>query len=192
MIYCTVLRWFGNKCHEQHTHEGKCGTLPLAPPNLVRDGRYVEFKPRIGRLPGWIKEQEERAGENHGSQCPSERKPGPTHCHHGLEGVIRAAKNVHDVNKLLSKFEKGFISKDGIKDREWYRHLGVAPGKWLGRCCFFRAFFGIADNFFSGYGATTFPALTEAITIENNVTQAEYEARRLEGLVDRITKSIVH
>lgn len=44
----------------------------------------------------------------------------------------------------------------------------------------------------SGYGATTFPALTESITIENNVTQAEYEVKRLEVLVDGIIKSIGH
>ena len=39
---------------------------------------------------------------------------------------------MHKVNKKLIAFERGFISEDGIKDREWYRHLGVAPGKWLG------------------------------------------------------------
>lgn len=44
----------------------------------------------------------------------------------------RAIKRVQNVNKILSTFEAGFISEDGIKDREWYRHLGVAPGKWLG------------------------------------------------------------
>ena len=43
---------------------------------------------------------------------------------------------------------------------------------------------------FSGYGATTLPALTESITIEHNVTQAEYEVKRLEALVDGIIKSI--
>lgn len=46
--------------------------------------------------------------------------------------IIRAAKRVRVVNKKLVSFERGFISEDGIKDREWYRHLGVAPGKWLG------------------------------------------------------------
>lgn len=30
-----------------------------------------------------------------------------------------------------------------LQDREWYKHKGTAPGIWL------------------GYGATTFPALTE-------------------------------
>ena len=46
---------------------------------------------------------------------------------------IRAAKRVVSVNRKLIGFERGFISEEGIKDREWYRHLGVAPGKWLGR-----------------------------------------------------------
>jgi N-acetylated-alpha-linked acidic dipeptidase len=45
---------------------------------------------------------------------------------------IKAAKRVQASNAKLISFEKGFLHKDGIKDREWYRHLGVAPGKWLG------------------------------------------------------------
>lgn len=45
---------------------------------------------------------------------------------------IEAVKRVRRVNRKLSSFESGFISEGGIKDREWYRHLGVAPGKWLG------------------------------------------------------------
>ena len=45
---------------------------------------------------------------------------------------IRAAKRVVAANRKLIAFERGFISEGGIKDREWYRHLGVAPGKWLG------------------------------------------------------------
>ena len=44
----------------------------------------------------------------------------------------------------------------------------------------------------SGYGATTLPALTESITIDNNATQAEYEVKRLQALVDGIAKSIGH
>ena len=42
----------------------------------------------------------------------------------------------------------------------------------------------------SGYGATTFPALTEAFTIEKNATLAEYEAKRLQTLIEGITKAI--
>ena len=41
-----------------------------------------------------------------------------------------------------------------------------------------------------GYGATTFPALTEAFTIEHNATLAEYEAKRLQGLIENITEAI--
>ena len=48
---------------------------------------------------------------------------------------LKAAKRVGRSNKKLIAFERGFISKEGIKDREWYKHLGVAPGKWLGERC---------------------------------------------------------
>ena len=41
-----------------------------------------------------------------------------------------------------------------------------------------------------GYGATTFPALTEALTIENNSTLAAYEAKRLQELIDQLTTSL--
>jgi N-acetylated-alpha-linked acidic dipeptidase len=47
-------------------------------------------------------------------------------------------------------------------------------------------------NFFlhSGYGATTLPALTEAITIEKNVTLANYEVIRLTERVDTIAAAL--
>lgn len=60
-----------------------------------------------------------------------------------IEEIKRLLAEVRAINSLLQSFEGGFISEEGIRDREWYRHKGVAPGKWL------------------GYGATTFPALTE-------------------------------
>ena len=46
---------------------------------------------------------------------------------------IKALDAVLKINQKLASFERGFIHEDGIKDREWYRHLGVAPGKWLGK-----------------------------------------------------------
>ena len=49
-----------------------------------------------------------------------------------IKEFIKAAKRVQATNAKLVAFEKGFLHEDGIKDREWYRHLGVAPGKWLG------------------------------------------------------------
>jgi N-acetylated-alpha-linked acidic dipeptidase len=89
-----------------------------------------------------------------------------------IRKFIKAAKRVASANQKLVAFERGFISEEGIKDREWYRHLGVAPGKWL------------------GYGATTFPALTEAITYEKNTTLVRHEANRLENLFENLAGTI--
>ena len=41
-----------------------------------------------------------------------------------------------------------------------------------------------------GYGATTLPALTEAITYEKNATLAQHESSRLQGLIDKLVKQI--
>jgi len=41
-----------------------------------------------------------------------------------------------------------------------------------------------------GYGATTLPALNEAITFEKKVTFAQSEAGRLQHLIDKLTKKI--
>ncbi|KAE8216790.1 hypothetical protein CF327_g3 [Tilletia walkeri] len=68
---------------------------------------------------------------------------------------------IRSVNKRALGFERGFISKEGLVGREWYKHLGVAPGRWL------------------GYGATTFPGLVEALTLDAG-KGASYEAKRLE------------
>jgi len=106
-----------------------------------------------------------------------------------IRRLKRAVRRVQAVNKKLTQFERGFISDEGIKDREWYKHLGVAPGKWLGSflCLCFSA---TSDTFHVGYGATTLPALTESLTIDRNVTLAEYEARRIKTLLDVLTNSI--
>ena len=42
----------------------------------------------------------------------------------------------------------------------------------------------------TGYGATTFPALTEAFTIEKNATMAQYEAKRLQELIEKLAHEI--
>lgn len=49
-----------------------------------------------------------------------------------FDRFIKAAKRISRANKKLIAFERGFISEEGINEREWYKHLGVAPGKWLG------------------------------------------------------------
>ncbi|KAJ3812202.1 Zn-dependent exopeptidase [Lentinula aff. lateritia] len=83
-----------------------------------------------------------------------------------------AIKRIRAVNQKLVAFERGFISEDGLPSREWYKHLGVAPGRWL------------------GYGATTLPALTESITLDKNSTLAKHEAERLQTLVDKLVETI--
>ncbi|KAH8988532.1 Zn-dependent exopeptidase [Lactarius akahatsu] len=109
---------------------------------------------------------------------PIPHRPKHPHWHwphkprHPPRALIAAAKAVRKINQKLASFERGFIHEDGIKDREWYRHLGVAPGKWL------------------GYGATTLPGLTEAITIEKNITLANDEAARLTEAVENIRDAL--
>lgn len=44
-----------------------------------------------------------------------------------------AVERVRLANAALVAFERGFISEQGLQGREWYRHLGVAPGRWLGQ-----------------------------------------------------------
>lgn len=41
-----------------------------------------------------------------------------------------------------------------------------------------------------GYGATTFPALTEALSIDKSATLAQKEADRLVELLDKLAKNI--
>ncbi|OJT05323.1 Glutamate carboxypeptidase 2 [Trametes pubescens] len=93
-------------------------------------------------------------------------RPGP------IGRFVKAAKRVQRANAKLVAFERGFIHEDGIEGREWYRHLGVAPGRWL------------------GYGATTLPSVTEALTFEKNATLAELEASRVSALLDKLTETI--
>ncbi|KZO93188.1 Zn-dependent exopeptidase [Calocera viscosa TUFC12733] len=81
------------------------------------------------------------------------------------KALIRAAKRVRKINKQLMGFERAFISPQGLRHREWYKNVLVAPGIWL------------------GYGATTFPGLTEAFTIDKSSSLAQSEAERLTELI---------
>jgi N-acetylated-alpha-linked acidic dipeptidase len=91
---------------------------------------------------------------------------------------VKAIKAVRKINQKLASFERGFIHEDGIKDREWYRlSINVNRRKCL-------------TQIDSGYGATTLPALTEAITIEKDVTLAKYEIVRLTEAVEKMTDAL--
>lgn len=150
--WCKLRKAIGKPCHkklESHRKEG--------PSFTTHNGQVV--KPRVGRFPVWLEEQRAQRG------CQLKDRPFPKKLH-------KAIKRVRQVNKKLVAFERGLISEEGIKDREWYKHLGVAPGKWL------------------GYGATTLPALTESFTIDHNATLAEHEVKRLKKLIKGLAKEI--
>lgn len=65
---------------------------------------------------------------------------------HGARKLFKALRNV---NYKLKKLESGFISEEGITDREWYKHKGTSPGKWL------------------GYGATTVSVMNESADVSS-------------------------
>ncbi|PCH41196.1 Zn-dependent exopeptidase [Wolfiporia cocos MD-104 SS10] len=171
--WCKIRKVFGKPCkphkHEDsdHKHAYLLHDRPLpAPRTGKRDGRSV--KPRVGRFAGWLREQRAREHEAHACHV----RP-----HGGSDDKLRkqlehAVRRVRAVNKKLVAFERGFIHPDGIKDREWYRHLGVAPGKWL------------------GYGATTLPGLTEAVVFEADAEQAQFEAQRVTELLQQLAEEI--
>ncbi|KAI0722810.1 Zn-dependent exopeptidase [Earliella scabrosa] len=166
---CKLRQLFGKPCRHQDASAlstslalGLTADKAFECSSMRAKNGLLPFKPRIGRAPAWAQEQREWAAETQAfdkHRFPTKR-------------FKKAVKRIRDVNQKLKEFERGFIHEEGIKDREWYRNLDVAPGKWL------------------GYGATTFPALTEAFTIENNATLAEYETKRLRKLVEELTKTI--
>ncbi|BGP20675.1 Vacuolar protein sorting-associated protein 70 [Rhodosporidiobolus nylandii] len=91
----------------------------------------------------------------------------------GRKEKVRLLKELRGVNAKLRGFERGFLGDEkGLKGREWYRHLGVAPGRWL------------------GYGATTLPGLTEALALDHDVNQAQVEVERLEKAFERMLKRL--
>ncbi|KAI0353001.1 Zn-dependent exopeptidase [Trametes cingulata] len=168
--FCKLRKLIGKEC----AHHERAAALANNPVHsekafecsAMKNGRtgLLPFKPHVGRAPAWVKEHRE-----HGEVEIFRKGKKPSF---PMKKFKKAAKRVREVNKKLKAFERGFIHEDGIKDREWYRNLDVAPGKWL------------------GYGATTFPALTEAFTIEKNATMAQYEANRLQKLIEKLASEI--
>ncbi|BGP43868.1 Vacuolar protein sorting-associated protein 70 [Rhodotorula kratochvilovae] len=88
-------------------------------------------------------------------------------------GKKKDAKELRRINAALRGFERGFLGDEqGLQGREWYRHLGVAPGRWL------------------GYGATTLPGVTEALTLDQDADRAALEVKRLERAFRTILKGL--
>ncbi|KAG1233890.1 hypothetical protein G6F68_019019 [Rhizopus microsporus] len=53
------------------------------------------------------------------------------------------------MNQRLTQFERSFIDPEGIKGREWFKHVVYAPGLW------------------TGYSGQVFPAISEAFDEKN-------------------------
>lgn len=164
--WCKVKAFFGKECHkkgEEHVGDEQASVVKV--PTFTTEESRV-FHPRVGRAPAWAEEHRD------GHKCEMKAHGHKHKNKHLYKKLKKAVKRVRKANAKLVAFEHGFISKEGIKDREWYKHLGVAPGKWL------------------GYGATTLPALTESFTIEHNATLAKHEVKRLKKLIDKLADKI--
>ncbi|KDE07172.1 hypothetical protein MVLG_02573 [Microbotryum lychnidis-dioicae p1A1 Lamole] len=81
-------------------------------------------------------------------------------------------RRVKSINTRRRTFEQGFLDDQGLKGREWYKNLVVAPGRHL------------------GYGATTLPGLTEAITLDEDLQGAVEEARRLKVVFGKLARRL--
>ncbi|CAE6441435.1 unnamed protein product [Rhizoctonia solani] len=90
----------------------------------------------------------------------------------GKPELTKLIKDIRLINKKLFSFERGFISEAGLPGREWYRHMIVAPGRWL------------------GYGATTLPSLTEAIDSDRDPVLAAQQVERLTRLLHALADDI--
>ncbi|WFC97420.1 glutamate carboxypeptidase II [Malassezia yamatoensis] len=91
--------------------------------------------------------------------------------HPPSEKLREVMREVRQMNLKLRNFEQGFLDDNGLPERTWYRHLGVAPGRWL------------------GYGATTFPGVVEGYTLDHG-KHAEMELRRLDHALHRIAEGL--
>ncbi|KAJ6539630.1 hypothetical protein B0H19DRAFT_1179879 [Mycena capillaripes] len=144
--WCLLKKLFGKECHKKSAEDQNHGCLDQ------QQGLHDEILYGLAMHAGFH---------------------GPTfHANLSRKGLRKAVQRIRAVNMKLIGFEKGFISKDGIPEREWYKHLAIAPGKWL------------------GYGATPMPALAEAIQLEKNATLAQYEVKRLTDLLDALSDNI--
>ncbi|KAL7416181.1 hypothetical protein BDY24DRAFT_381285 [Mrakia frigida] len=92
---------------------------------------------------------------------------------HKLKKIKEVLAEIKVVNGKLAGFEAGFLDPEGLPGREWYKHKIVAPGRWL------------------GYGTTTFPEVTEALTLDGDVKAAQIASENvvllLEAMAERLS-----
>lgn len=98
------------------------------------------------------------------SKGKKDKKHGHKRPDSDFEELKKIMLAIRTVNSKVAKFEQGFIDQDGLPERTWYKHLGVAPGRFL------------------GYGATTFPGVTESITLDGG--------KNLDQEIDRLIKHL--
>lgn len=91
----------------------------------------------------------------------------------GAGDLRKLFARIRNWNHRAKHFETGFLSPDGhgLTSRSFYQHLGVAPGRYL------------------GYGATTFPGLTESITLDKG-EKTQYEIDRLITALKQVRRNI--
>lgn len=118
----------------------KCSTRDAVKEKISGMEASDRLAPREGRALGMIKEAKRKAEKEVNDRIYGQghKHEKGHHGHHSpnkwlMKKLAKAVKRVQAANKKLISFERGFIHEDGLKDREWYRHLGVAPGKWLGQ-----------------------------------------------------------
>ncbi|ODN82116.1 hypothetical protein L202_02423 [Cryptococcus amylolentus CBS 6039] len=144
--------------------EGKHTSSSMLSRAAHRCGWQATPGTELQHMPTWDDESE--------SGFPHPRLPFPLPTPGRIHKIKEVLEEIRVINKKLQYFELDFISENGIKEREWYRHKGTAPGLWL------------------GYGATTFPALTEAITIDHSAKLAQKEADELTQIITKIAKHL--
>ncbi|KAI1208045.1 glutamate carboxypeptidase [Annulohypoxylon truncatum] len=69
------------------------------------------------------------------------------------------------VNHKYRDFQRGFVSQGGLPNREFYRHLIFAPG---------------LDT---GYAATTFPGITEAVEAQNTSLATQFLQKTADAIL---------
>jgi N-acetylated-alpha-linked acidic dipeptidase len=141
--WCSIQEKLGHPCKKHHP--------PAFNDELRKLG--LEKRVRIGRLPGLISEEEELMDVWQGLAAHVGLDPFFEEDELSQDGrlpfpilpprkLLRAIRRVRHVNWMLIKFERMFISEEGLPEREWYKHLGVSPGRWLGMPLFLQRLMG--------------------------------------------------
>jgi N-acetylated-alpha-linked acidic dipeptidase len=109
---CRIKKALGRKCTRRHTHTNVMDTIA---DSVIDDATAF----------GMLMHEDGDGSLNMESFNKHHHK-------FPIKKLKKVIKRIQAVNQKTAAIEKGFISEEGIKDREWFRHLGVAPGKWLG------------------------------------------------------------